>query len=361
MRRLVIWIVLALGCGAASCSGHGNTCPEVPAAEGAEVAPGSQAAAPDGRHSPVATVEDTANVDLRVRTYDVLVADDLAVRGGSLGVTLVSLETPSSPRELGRFVLPNSVNGLALLRPELLAVACASEGLFVLNIADPAAPTQVAHFDTDGALWRLRSRGDDLLAADGHQGVAVLRAEASGDGVRIREIGRWASIGYVRHAEPWGDGRALVAEGREGLAALDLSDPARPRLISRVDTEGEARAVAIRGDVAFVADFHPGVVAVDVSDPEHMTFVGNLETSDSARDVIVLGDVVAVAIGTDGVVFVDAANPASMQVVSRYETALPAVRFARAGEHLAVAVDSGGMEILDVSDPAHPRQFATAR
>jgi hypothetical protein len=306
-------------------------------------------------------VPDESNADIRTRTYDVLVDGGLAIKGGSVGVTILSVEVPASPRELGRVVLPGSVNGLAQAGAGLLAAGCASEGLFLLDISVPNAPRTLGHLDTDGALWRIRRHGDVLLAADGHAGVAIVRVEDGQGRASLREVGRWTSIGYVRAAEPWGENRALVAEGREGLAALDLSDHRMPRLLSRLDTEGEVRAVAVRGEVAFVADFHHGVLAVDVSDPGRMDALGRIETSDSARDVAVIGDIVAVAMGTDGVLMVDASTPSSMSTVGRYETALPAVRFAHAGGNLAVAVDSGGVEILDVSDPSNPRQVTAIR
>lgn len=365
MRQLTKACASILVLSMLSCSGGGTYCPESPEGEstvGLTGAPSASAAPQaEGRASPVAPVPDSSNVDIRTRTYDVLVEGGFAIKGGSVGVTMVSIDELSAPHELGRVVLPGSVNGLAMMSPGLLAAGCASEGVFLLDISSPTAPRTMGHLQTNGAVWRLRRQGDDLLAADGHAGVAILRIHEGAGRTSLREVGRWPSIGYVRAVEPWGENRALVAEGREGLAALDLSNPSAPRLLSRLDTEGEVRAVDVRDEVAFVADFHQGVLAVDVAEPGRMNILGRVETSDSARDVMAIGDFIAIAIGTDGVLLVDASSPASMTTVGRYETALPAVRFAHAGAHLAVAVDSGGVEILDVSDPTTPRQVSAIR
>lgn len=365
MRPLqMMWAIVILVT-AASCGGGETYCPESPEGQrdlGLAGAPQTNTERQgESVASPVAPVPDSSNVDLRQRTYDVVVDGGFAIKGGSIGVTMVSIDELTSPRELGRVVLPGSVNGLAMMSPGLLAAGCASEGVFLLDVSSPAAPRTLGHLETNGAVWRLSRRGDDLLAADGHAGVAILRVAQGAGRASLREVGRWTSIGYVRAVEPWGDDRALVAEGREGLAALDLSDISAPRLLARLDTEGEVRAVDVRDEVAFVADFHHGVLAVDVTDPGHMTIVGRIETSDSARDVVALGDTIAIAIGTDGVLLVNASSPSTMVTVGRYETALPAVRFARAGAHLAVAVDSGGVELLDVSDPTSPRQVSAIR
>lgn len=339
-RWLTLCLAVVAGCGGQRVEVNG---PVEPPPETAAAAPARAT-----RPSPLAPVLEASNVDLRRRTYETLFVGPLVLRGGTLGFT-VETRSGDQAQELSRVVLPGSVTGLELVRPGLVAAACASEGVFLVDITDPAAPRRVGHLDTPWSVLRLHARGDVVLAADGSGGVAVLdltRPEAP------REVGRWASVGHVTQVRPWRDGLALVAEGRAGLAVLDVNDPSQPTLVARLDTDGEARAVDARDDLAFVADFHQGVVAVDVTDPSRPRVVGRIETSDSARDVVLAGGALAVATGVDGVLLV-APEPA-MPTLGRYETGAAAVRVAQTGERLAVVNEANGVEVLDVSRPATP-------
>jgi hypothetical protein len=348
MTRRLIWICLvaAAGCGGPRVDVNG---PVEPLAS-----PETPEPARASRPSPVAPVLEASNIDLRRRTYEAVVDGALVIRGGTVGVS-VSSRTGAEVQSLGRVVLPGSVAGLALVRPGLAVAGCGNEGLFVVDLSNPAAPRQVGHLDTPWSVLRLHGAGDQVLAADGAGGVAVIDLSRPAS---PREAGRWASEGFVLQALPWRPGLALVAEGRAGVAVLDVSDPAAPALVSRLDTEGEVRAVAARDDLAFAADFHHGVVAVDVTDPASPRQVGRIETPDSARDVLLVGDVLAVAVGVDGVLLVSA-DPA-MATLGRYETGSAAVRLALAGDRLAVVNESVGVEILDVSAPARPVREAVA-
>ena len=86
----------------------------------------------------------------------------------------------------------------------------------MIDISDPAAPTEVGSFDTP----------------DDAQGVVV-----SGD-------------------------LALVADNRAGLRVIDISDPAAPVEVGFLDTPSFARGVAVSGDLALVANLSAGLTIV---------------------------------------------------------------------------------------------------
>src|SRR5262245_47986529 len=63
------------------------------------------------------------------------------------------------------------------------------------------------------------------------------------------------------------NGYAFVALGTNGLAIIDVSNPANPRRVGGFDTSGFASGVAVSGNYAFVADGDAGLQVIDVSNP----------------------------------------------------------------------------------------------
>ena len=110
---------------------------------------------------------------------------------------------------------------------------------WLIDISDPASPTEVGFLDTAGSVRRVAVTG-------------VL---------------------------------ALVADAGSGLRVIDISDPASPTEVGFLDTPGSTRAVAVTGDLALVADGSSGLRIIDISDPASPAEVGFLDTPSLARGV----------------------------------------------------------------------------
>ena len=63
---------------------------------------------------------------------------------------------------------------------------------------------------------------------------------------------------------------AYVADGWEGLAVIDVSDPTNPGTPVYENTPGDARGVYVSGDYAYVADGWEGLAVIDISDPTNL-------------------------------------------------------------------------------------------
>jgi hypothetical protein len=122
-----------------------------------------------------------------------------------------------------------------------------------------------------------------------------------------------------------------VADEESGLRIIDVSNPARPREVGSLDTPGQARGVALSGNVAYIADGEGGLRVVDVSNPaaprEHSS-LGDC----CATDVAVSGNLVYLATYA-AVRVIDMSNPASPQ--SRASFPLPPV------DALDIAISDG--------------------
>ncbi|MBC7116446.1 MAG: hypothetical protein H5T93_05375, partial [Pseudothermotoga sp.] len=69
---------------------------------------------------------------------------------------------------------------------------------------------------------------------------------------------------------------AYVADDRYGLVIVDISDPANPQQVGRLDTGGWAEDVVISGDYAYVANWGNGLVIVDISNPNMPQLVADM-------------------------------------------------------------------------------------
>lgn len=59
-----------------------------------------------------------------------------------------------------------------------------------------------------------------------------------------------------------------LADFREGLRVIDVSDPENPEELGFCDTPGRAYEVDVWGEFAYVADGTAGVRKIDVTNPE---------------------------------------------------------------------------------------------
>jgi hypothetical protein len=195
----------------------------------------------------------------------------------------------------------------------------------------------------------------------------------------------------------WQGSYLFVADSEEHLLALDIGDPAAPRLvgdlemvgsntkdvfvagdlgcvavdwsiaiitashpetaplIGRADTPGIAMGATSVGRYAYVADWTSGVQVVDLLDSAQPQIVGNVPVPYYALDVLVSNGHVFVAAGPSGLLVLDASEPAAPVMIGALETGGNAQTLAMDGEILYVMAGTAGLLILDVSDPANPR------
>jgi hypothetical protein len=126
-------------------------------------------------------------------------------------------------------------------------------------------------------------------------------------------------------------------------------------LAGSIDTPGHARAVHIRGSLAYVADRYSGLRIIDLSDPANPTLVGAYNTTGIAYGIAVDGDHAYVMDDADGVHVIDVVDPGSPTLIASYDTPGYTYDVEIDGDHAYIAAyDEGGLQVLNISDPANP-------
>ncbi len=294
----------------------------------------------------------------------------LAVDGGlafvAQGAFLSVVDLDSADLEPVGFV-PLPAQPIAVAAEGALVVAYLDQdaGLVVVDASDPTAPLL---------------RGGCAVAGDWEGGVAVAGGHAfvasSSDGLVVVDIAdpdRPAVVATVAGSARTvrvADGRAWVLDGIGGrLRVFDVSQPRTPTLLGSVQLV-DPQDIAVAGTVAFLAEGRgaSGLRLLDVSDPRSPTELAFLPVSAGdagappAR-VAVAGSLVALAGGglpdPTWLVVVDASQPTHPARLAELEldsgSAAPRALAARGSRvYLAASGSSLPLQEVDLVEPTAP-------
>jgi hypothetical protein len=281
---------------------------------------------------------------------------------GTAGLDVIDLGQPSEPRHIQHIALPDldpEANTTALavaIRDGHAYVALYEGGLWVLDLSQPTAAGTV----TGAWVSHLMLAGDFLLTWDalsGHNdGYDVWDVSQPGQPQRLglsATLGRAA--GLARH-----EGYLFVANehGEFEIRAWDPGQPLSASLVSQLDLGMRLTAVAVSADgtTAFAAT-PQGVAAIDVANPAQPALRHVLHGAPGA-ELAARGNRVYVAGGPEAlrVLAYD-----GQELTPLAERGLRGVSLggALAGQRLYLAQDQHGVARLNVSQPAQPTVTGT--
>jgi hypothetical protein len=156
-------------------------------------------------------------------------------------------------------------------------IAAEQTGLQVIDISEPTQPRVVAACDTPGIAGAVKLHENRAYIGDGQGGLQIIDIT---NPLQPARLGGRTFGTYVGGSEVIGS-RAYVADG-VGLSIIDVSNPADLQLIGSIAfdptrTSGQPIDVAVAGNYAYVADWASGLQVVDISDPARPRVVGGNE------------------------------------------------------------------------------------
>ncbi len=110
------------------------------------------------------------------------------------------------------------------------------------------------------------------------------------------------------------DSLAYVADGAGGLVIVDLTLPDKPKLISSIPTNDDARSVDVSGSHAFVAHIS-GFTVFDISNPHYPEAISTISTVGYAGDLALQNDSLYLAAYDQGVLVYDIHTPSAPTLV----------------------------------------------
>jgi len=269
------------------------------------------------------------------------------------GMGIINVSNPAVPTEVG-FSNAAPLSWDIAVAGNYAYIADRTYGLRIINITTPASPTQVGFYDTPGRADGVAVVGNYAYVADGASGLRIINVSnpTNPSGVGFYDTpGSAYSVAVL-------DNYAYVADEGSGLRIINVSNPASPTEVGFYDTSGTAYGITVVGNYAYVADGWSGLHIIDVSNPASPTEIGFYNTPGIAFSTAVAGNYAYLAVAETGFLhIIDVSNPASPTEVSSYVTAIPGtLSGVAAADNYAYVADSnyGGLHIIDVSNPTSP-------
>jgi hypothetical protein len=187
------------------------------------------------------------------------------VAAGTNGLFIVDIADPSRLAVVHHGLVGERVVGVAPDGDTLYVVLGPPQGqpgsVVILDLSQPATPVEVATVSVPGDPVRLVPRGAYLYVAAGRTGTgSALHVLDAGTGSTAAVL----PLDGAPHDVVVSGRFAYLPCGDQGLQVVDVTDPANPFLSAVVDTPGYATGVALLGPVAVVADGEGGVQVVDL-------------------------------------------------------------------------------------------------
>jgi hypothetical protein len=191
---------------------------------------------------------------------------------------------------------------------------------------------------------------------------------AHGQGLQFADISDPASPVEVSRIDLEGGVRAVVTDGQMAYAAgngiwvVDLADPAQPAQIGRFKSNGPVHALASNGNVLYAAEVFcefglcgSNLLVLDVSRPGKPQQAGIAGVPGATATISIHGDLALVATLEKGLNLVDITRPKKPEVVGTFQALGSAMDVAaRPGFVLVTNAAENGLLALDTSRPLTP-------
>jgi len=142
------------------------------------------------------------------------------------------------------------------------------DGMRVIDISNPTAPTLLEFFPTPAAVGHIQIVGDLAYLAAASSGLRIINISSvlPPPGPQLTPVSGIATASRTLDTVVR-NGIAYIADWQGGVRTLDVSDPTSPSLLGFVDTPGQATHIKLHGNYAFVADVGSGLQVLDISNP----------------------------------------------------------------------------------------------
>jgi hypothetical protein len=217
------------------------------------------------------------------------------------GLGILDVSEPKKPVLRGSVKTPGQAKNVAVWGGTAL-VADHMSGLDIIDVSDASKPTTKGEFFLEGYARDVTANGPMAYAIDAPAGLYVFDLSKPGPVEPITSQQSATAPGSIElssSAAPGGKGPQVAAlVGGGSLQSYDISKPTAPvRLTAFKTASGRPLRATLSGQRAYVADGREGLQVVDLSQPASPKLVGGFKTERPARDVAVAGSTVLVVVG----------------------------------------------------------------
>jgi hypothetical protein len=219
-----------------------------------------------------------------------------------------------------------------------------------LGIVENDNASLVSHTKIADQIYTLFAKDDLLYVAALNEGVFIIDVSDPASPKILSQLDEYAMDCLVE------DDRLYVAASTQGLYIYDISNPESPVLLGNGSAWGYTRGVAVKGNYAYIPQSSMGLKKVNISDPSDLSTFSEIEiTNRTAVNVKVYSDYLYVgSLGEDNFEIFDVSDPSNPVSVSYVETS-SSYKFDFLGNILYLAAVGDHLLIFDISDPSSPK------
>lgn len=267
------------------------------------------------------------------------------------GLDILDLTEPDDPKLIGRLDSARAPSGpfSAACSPGLALVGLTGE-VQLIDVSNPRQPRDISRLPVNASTMLVRG---SLLYTVGTSGFSIHDIGNPSEPIELAQI---SVLGAMQLAVG-GTHAFLTAEWNDGVWVMDVSDPAIPRLIRKIEVGRQAHSVAVEGNRLMVGWRDHQYELFDISDVTNPRSLDRFDVSGVSLDVEVRSNTAYIADGAAGVQILDVTDYGSIQHLGRYPTTNIVWDVALDGRILYAAAGAGGVQILDVSNAREPARI----
>jgi hypothetical protein len=205
------------------------------------------------------------------RAYDVWAKNDYVYSSGNSihFASGLNPDTPPQITEIGEFTLYGDDSGIqdAKMLNDRLLVVGANYGLTVLDISNPANPSEVGAYSMNKIMMDVAIDGDYLYAIEmftlDEGQFSVYNISNLANPVKLQSL----FLNGQPEALLVKNNVAYVALRSDPLVAIDISSPSTPEIVFIGDSSSWGRALYEKNDVLYLA-YNWGLITFDISLPQ---------------------------------------------------------------------------------------------
>lgn len=214
------------------------------------------------------------------------------------GFGIVDISNPAAPKLRGSLKTPGQAKSVAVVGSKA-AVADHMSGVDFIDTSNADKPAMLGSFYLEGYAREVAAFGSLTYAVDAPTGVYTFDMTQPGAPEPVHAQQTATAPGMIVVSDPKASTPKLaVLVGAGTIQVYDLTKAAAPVRVGALKTpSGRATRATLHGSHAFVADFREGLQVVDVSNPKALKVIAAYKTTAPARDVAVAGSHAFVVVG----------------------------------------------------------------
>ncbi len=284
--------------------------------------------------------------------------------GWKQGLKIVDISDITSPKVIGHYKSDFATDikvsdGYAYITNDY-------GGLDIVDIKNPKEPKRVSNVKSNGA-WSVDKKEDIVYVYDLYEGIIIINVSDKKNPKVISKISlgskeykkftkylvapSYDMSDFKRDIKIAGD-NLFVAAGEKGIFIFDIKDLTNPKMITSINTKGDAFSLGIKGDKLYVAEGEGGVEIYDIKDIFSPKFLDHMKTKSKAMDIAFFDSILLVADENKGLSsfpisdILETAKEGSKDFIIGYDTL--GIRVLK--DKIFIADENAGLMIFQIID-----------